>query len=78
VSLDVAIDCVYQDKLWCLILENTFTSIPEMAQILLGWRILNKLPIFIYKSKYLSKFKVSKVSCTYQLMGTALGPPRFP
>lgn len=62
VGIDVAINNLYQEKIWCLIVENTFTSIPEMANVLIGWRILRKLPLFCYKSKYMSKLKVPKVS----------------
>lgn len=31
--------------------ENTFTSIPEMAKVLLRWRVLHYLPLGFYKNK---------------------------
>lgn len=32
-----------------------------MARILLGWKILRKLPLICYKSKFMSKNKISQV-----------------
>lgn len=61
VGIDIATNPLYENKIWCLIVENTFTSIPDMANVLIGWRILKKLPLFCYKSKYMSKTKVPKV-----------------
>ncbi|XP_066260372.1 protein ABHD13 isoform X1 [Euwallacea similis] len=61
VAIDLAIKENYTNKIWCLLLENTFTSIPDMAKVLLGWRILHYLPLFCYKNKYLSKQKVKQL-----------------
>lgn len=51
----VAIDLLsrkdYASKIWCMIVENTFTSIPDMAKTILGWRILKVLPLIFYKNK---------------------------
>ncbi|XP_077301174.1 abhydrolase domain containing 13-like protein Bem46 [Arctopsyche grandis] len=61
----VAIDLVsrqeYANKIWCMIVENTFTSIPEMAKHLLGWRILNVVPHLFYKNKFMSIKKVRHI-----------------
>lgn len=61
VAIDLTSDLVYSQKVWCLIIENSFTSIPDMARILLGWRILRKLPLACYKSKFMSKNKINQV-----------------
>lgn len=44
----------YASRIWCLILENTFTSIPDMAKVLIGWRVLQYLPLCFYKNKVLA------------------------
>ncbi|XP_018320449.1 protein ABHD13 isoform X2 [Agrilus planipennis] len=51
VAVDLASRVDYADKLWCLIVENTFTSIPDMARVLLSWRFINYIPLFLYKNK---------------------------
>lgn len=51
VAIDLAARPEYADKIWCLIVENTFTSIPEMARVLLSWRMLQYLPLICYKNK---------------------------
>ncbi|EEB18888.1 protein bem46, putative [Pediculus humanus corporis] len=61
VAIDLTCNLLYSQKIWCLIVENSFTSIPDMARILLGWRILRKLPLVFYKSKFLSKSKINQV-----------------
>lgn len=51
VAVDVAARPEYASRIWCLILENTFTSIPDMAKVLIGWRVLQYLPLCLYKNK---------------------------
>jgi hypothetical protein len=51
VAIDVAARPEYASRIWCLILENTFTSIPDMAKVLIGWRVLQYLPLCFYKNK---------------------------
>lgn len=51
VAIDLACRPEYSSKIWCLIVENTFTSIPEMAKVLLSWRMLQYLPLIFYKNK---------------------------
>lgn len=50
VAIDVAADPEYYQRLMCVILENTFTSIPEMAVELIHLS-LKYLPLFIYKNQ---------------------------
>lgn len=50
-------------KVMCLIVENTFTSIPDMAKVLLGWRILQYFPLFFYKNKVRTgQYRDSKIN----------------
>ncbi|VEN55367.1 unnamed protein product [Callosobruchus maculatus] len=80
VAIDLAIRPEYVGKIWCLIVENTFTSIPDMAKVLLGWRILQYFPLFFYKNKFLSYQKVKQLRIpTLFISGLAdiLVPPRM-
>ncbi|KAJ8666870.1 hypothetical protein QAD02_008532 [Eretmocerus hayati] len=58
VAIDISIREEISRKIWCLIVENTFTSIPDMALVLIKFRILQYLPLFCYKNKFLSLSKV--------------------
>lgn len=51
VAIDIASSQEYKNKILALIIENTFTSIPDMAQLILRWRLLHWLPNFIHKNK---------------------------
>lgn len=51
VAIDIAIREEVSQRIWCLIVENTFTSIPDMATILIKSTILQYLPLFCYKNK---------------------------
>ncbi|RWS26529.1 alpha/beta hydrolase domain-containing protein 13-like protein [Leptotrombidium deliense] len=61
-----------------LIIENTFTSIPDVARILFDCRIVRLIPRWFYKSRFDSLSKISQVSVpTLFLSGLAdeLIPP---
>ncbi|XP_060519937.1 protein ABHD13 [Cylas formicarius] len=80
VAIDLAVRDNYENRIWCLIVENTFTSIPEMARILLGWRILQYLPFFFYKNKFMSDYKIKRLRVpTLFISGLAdtLVPPKM-
>lgn len=51
VAIDLCAREEYASKVWCLVVENTFTTIPDMAKVLLGWRLLHYVPLAFYKSK---------------------------
>uniref|UniRef100_A0A1B6BZ41 Protein ABHD13 n=1 Tax=Clastoptera arizonana TaxID=38151 RepID=A0A1B6BZ41_9HEMI len=70
----VAVDLVarpeYGSKIWCLLLENTFTSIPEMAYSLFRWHVLKSVPNMFYKNQYMSNWKVKSILVpTYFISG---------
>lgn len=78
VAIDLCTRDNYNNKIWCLIVENTFTSIPDMAKVLLRWKFLKYLPIFCYKNKFLSNQKVRQLRIpTFFISGAADGlvPP---
>ncbi|KAL5493710.1 hypothetical protein EMCRGX_G014929 [Ephydatia muelleri] len=78
VATYLAASPAYVDKIMALIVENTFTSIPHMAQLMFtGARTL---PYFCFKNKYLTFQEIRKVRApTLFLSGLAdqLIPPRM-
>lgn len=80
VAIDLASRADYAHKIWCVVVENTFTSIPEMAKVLLGWRVLQYLPLAFYKNKFLSLFKVLQLRVPILFvsgLSDTLVPPRM-
>ncbi|OWR42000.1 protein ABHD13 [Danaus plexippus] len=80
VAIDLASRIEYKNKVWALIVENTFTSIPDMARIILKWKCLKWLPMFCHKNKFMSLHKISEVVCPTLVVcgaGDALVPPRM-
>ncbi|EFN78368.1 protein ABHD13 [Harpegnathos saltator] len=80
VAIDLAMKEENSRRIWCLILENTFTSIPDMAALFLKSKFLQHLPLFVYKNKYLSILKVRSIIVpTLFISGLAdtLVPPRM-
>lgn len=51
VAIDLASRDDYSLKIWCVVVENTFTSIPDMARVIFGWKLFNLLPLVCYKNK---------------------------
>uniref|UniRef100_A0A1B6JLD1 Protein ABHD13 n=1 Tax=Homalodisca liturata TaxID=320908 RepID=A0A1B6JLD1_9HEMI len=61
VAVDLAARPEYSARIWCLILENTFTSIPDMALTLIHWNFIKYFPLWFFKNKFMSKRKVSHI-----------------
>ncbi|BET02686.1 Abhydrolase domain-containing protein [Nesidiocoris tenuis] len=62
VAIDLAARADYGCKIWCLIVENTFTSIPEITSALFKYKWLKFVPLFAYKNKLMSKDKVDAIT----------------
>lgn len=62
VAIDLLARPEYASKIWCVLVENTFTSIPDMALLLLKWKVLRRMPLFCFKNKFLSQWKIERVS----------------
>ncbi|KAK0084202.1 hypothetical protein PV325_007449 [Microctonus aethiopoides] len=80
VAIDLATRYDNKVKIWCLILENTFTSIPDMASFLIGVKLFEYLPLFLYKSKFMSLMKLRSVNVPILFisgMSDTLVPPRM-
>lgn len=60
VAIDAAADAVYGSKVMCVLVENTFTSIPEMAVKLIH-PYIGYVPLCFYKNK-VSNFLFIKIS----------------
>ncbi|GIX90505.1 hypothetical protein CEXT_344841 [Caerostris extrusa] len=72
----VAIDLLARSELakhvLVLIVENTFTSIPDVAKAMFNSRIINSLPIWVFKNQFLSSKKIKKVkTCSLFISGKA-------
>lgn len=79
VAIDLASKEEYAQRIWFLMLENTFTSIPDMSAVLIGSKI-RYLPLIFYKNKYLSLQKIHTLSVpTLFISGLAdkLVPPEM-
>ncbi|CAK1588277.1 unnamed protein product [Parnassius mnemosyne] len=61
IAIDLASRLENRNKIWAVIVENTFTSIPDMAQIILKWKCLTWLPQICHKNKYMSLKKIGQV-----------------
>lgn len=60
VAIDLATRVEYAQKIWCVIVENTFTSIPDMATVLMSSELLKYVPLFLYKNKVILIKKINK------------------
>lgn len=79
VCIDVAADPVYGQKLLCVVVENTFTSIPDMAAELIH-PYVKYLPLLCYRNKFMSLSKVHFMGapCLFVSgLADALVPPRM-
>lgn len=50
-AIDLAMNKTNQGKIACLIVENSFTSIPDMAKQIVPWKGLRYLPLWFHKNK---------------------------
>ena len=51
VAIDLAARCDFRDRIRALIVENTFTSVPQLAKHLFPIRAVSYLPKWCYKSR---------------------------
>ncbi|XP_033100697.1 protein ABHD13-like [Anneissia japonica] len=61
VAIHLASKVENQDRIRGIVLENTFTNIPEMGAVVIGLDFLKWLPLIFYKNQYLSLLKIYKV-----------------
>ncbi|XP_013784577.1 protein ABHD13-like isoform X2 [Limulus polyphemus] len=61
VAVDLASRPEYNKHIMALVLENTFTSIPDIGRVLFNWRIVKCIPTWFFKNQFQSKEKIKKV-----------------
>nr|SVE70561.1 EOG090X09ZU [Daphnia similis] len=63
VAIDLASRACNMEKIACVLIENSFTSIPDMAIQIFPWKGLRYLPLWFHKNKFQSKKKVKSLQC---------------
>nr|CAG4643370.1 EOG090X09ZU [Ilyocryptus agilis] len=63
VAIDLACRKYNQGEISCLLIENSFTSIPDMAKQLIPWKGLKYIPLWFHKNKFLNKMKIASIQC---------------
>ena len=61
VAIEIASRCENREKISGLIVENTFTSIPDIAQTLFSFRMVRMIPTWFYKNQFKSRWKVCRI-----------------
>lgn len=80
VAVDLATRTANKDSIAALMLENTFTSIPDIARILFPFKLIQCLPVWFYKNQFKSHRKACRITQpTLFLSGLAdkLIPPQM-
>ena len=62
VAVDLATRAANKDRVAALMLENTFTSIPDIARILFPIRLIQCLPVWFYKNQFKSHLKSCRIT----------------
>jgi len=62
VAIDLATRSVNKEAIAAVMLENTFTSIPDVAKILFPFRIIRFLPVWFYKNQFKSHRKACRLT----------------
>jgi len=62
VAVDLATRSHNKERIAALVLENTFTSIPEIARLLFPFRIIKWLPVWFYKNQFKSGRKACRIT----------------
>jgi len=80
VAVDLCSRAENRDKVAALMVENSFTSIPEISRVLFNFKLVRMIPLWFHKNKYDSRWKCKRVATpTLFLSGTGdqLVPPKM-
>ena len=69
-----------RDKIRCILIENTFSSIPDIARTLFDFRLVRMLPNWFFKNQFKSRWKVCRISAPALFLSgaaDALIPPKM-
>jgi len=64
VAIDLCSRAENRDKVAALLVENSFTCIPDIARVLFNIRPIRLIPAWFYKNKFNSSWKVRRISGT--------------
>lgn len=62
VAVDLATRSINKERIAALLLENTFTSIPDIARLIFPFRIIKWLPVWFYKNQFKSGRKACRIT----------------
>lgn len=62
VAVDLAARAQNKERLAAILLENTFTSIPEVARLVFPFSFIKYIPVWFYKNQFKSKRKICRLS----------------
>ena len=62
VAVDLATRATNKDSIAAVMLENTFTSIPDIARILFPFKLIKCLPVWFYKNQFKSHRKACRIT----------------
>jgi len=62
VAVDLATRSANKDSIAALMLENTFTSIPDIARVLFPIKLIQCLPVWFYKNQFKSHLKSCRIT----------------
>lgn len=62
IAIDLCSRVENANRVACLLVENTFTGIPDIARVLFNFKFVRCLPRWFYKNQYLSRVKVPRLT----------------
>jgi len=80
VAIDLCSRAENRDKIAAMMIENSFTSIPDIARVLFNLKIVRMIPNWFHKNKYDSRWKSKRVATPALFLsgsGDQLVPPKM-
>lgn len=62
VAIDLCSRAENRDKIAALLVENSFTSIPDIAKVLFNFKAIRLIPKWFYKNKFNSRWKGKRIA----------------
>lgn len=62
VAVELASRSQNKERIAAILLENTFTSIPEVARVVFPFRFIKYIPVWFYKNQFKTKRKICRLS----------------
>jgi len=80
VAIDLCSRAENRDKVAALMVENSFTSIPDIARVLFNFKLVRMIPTWFHKNKFDSRWKCKRVATPTLFLsgsGDQLVPPKM-